>query len=127
MSSAGSVVERPIAYPAPPRSQVMMRNILTCLCLLSPATVILAGQRPDTLTAAAVRPVTLPWRHALPLGARISAVTLDGKPLRCATRDTGADLHVDCVVAFGARADVAVHHTPGYQVLLPTPRRSAAS
>jgi len=48
-------------------------------------------------------------------------VTLDGQPLRCATRDTGADLHVDCVVALGARTDVAIHHTPGYQVLLPTP------
>jgi len=41
----------------------MMRNILTCLCLLSPAPVFLAGQRPDTLTAAAVRSVTLPWRR----------------------------------------------------------------
>src|SRR5258708_19670434 len=41
-----------------------MRNVLTCLWLLSPVPVILAGQRPDTLTARAVRPVTLPWRHS---------------------------------------------------------------
>src|SRR5258708_12695693 len=41
-----------------------MRNVLTCLWLLSPVPVILGGQRPDTLTARAVRPVTLPWRHS---------------------------------------------------------------
>ena len=64
---------------------------------------------------------TLRFSPALPLAARVSAVTLDGKPLRCATRDTGADVHVDCIVLLGARADIAVHHTPGYQVLLPTP------
>src|SRR4029077_15517094 len=34
-----------------------------------------------------------------------------------------------CVVSLGARADIAVHHTPGYQVLLspPTPRRGERS
>jgi glycogen debranching enzyme len=64
---------------------------------------------------------TLRFSPALPLGARVSAVTLDGKPLRCATHDTGADLHVDCVVPLGSRADIAVHHTPGYRVLLPAP------
>src|SRR5260370_27143376 len=41
-----------------------MRSVLTCLWLLSPVPVILAGQRPDTLTARAVRPVTLAWRHS---------------------------------------------------------------
>jgi len=64
---------------------------------------------------------TLRFSPALPLGAHVTAVTLDGNPLRCATRDTGADVHVDCVVALGAHADIVVRHTPGYQVMLPTP------
>jgi len=81
----------------------MMRNILTCLCLLNPAPVFLAGQRPDTLTAAAVRSVTLPWRRG--------NVDLSG-----AARPAGY------VSVIGRRSDVAVHHTPGYQVLLPTPK-----
>src|SRR5689334_2954883 len=41
----------------------MMRNILTCLCLLAAAPVILAAQRADTLTSAGVRSVTLPWQR----------------------------------------------------------------
>ncbi|HYR32484.1 MAG TPA: GH116 family glycosyl hydrolase, partial [Gemmatimonadales bacterium] len=89
----------------------------------------------DTLFAATLERTagrgvdTLRFSPALPLGARVSAVTLDGNPLRCAMRDTGADLHVDCVVPLGARADIAVHHTPGYQVLLPppTPQRGERS
>ena len=80
-----------------------MRNILTCLCLLNPAPVILAGQRPDTLTAAAVRSVTLPSRRG--------NVDLSG-----AARPAGY------VSVIGCRSDVAVHHAPGYQVLLPTPK-----
>ena len=80
-----------------------MRNILTCLCLLSPAPVVLAGQRPDTLTPAAVRSVTLQWRRG--------NVDLSG-PARPA----------GYVSVIGRRSDVVVHHTPGSQVLLPTPK-----
>ncbi len=81
----------------------MMRNILTCLCLPNPAPVFLAGQRPDTLTTAAVRSVTLPWRPG-------------NVDLRGLARPAGF------VNVIGRRSDVAVHHTPGYQVLLPTPK-----
>jgi glycogen debranching enzyme len=64
---------------------------------------------------------TLRFSPALPLGASVTAATLDGKPLRCATRDTGADLHADCVVPLGAHAAIALRHTRGFQVVLPVP------
>src|SRR5258708_22290663 len=56
----------------------------------------------DTLFAATLERTagrgvdTLRFSPALPVRARVSAVTLDGQPLRCAPRGTGAGPHLDC-------------------------------
>jgi len=58
---------------------------------------------------------------ALPLGAVVRAVTANGQPVTCGSRATGADVHVDCRLALGARLAMTVRHTPGWEVLLPVP------
>ena len=62
---------------------------------------------------------TLLFAPALPLGAVVREVTANGRPVSCASRTTGADLHVDCRLALGARLAITVRHTPGWEVLLP--------
>ena len=64
---------------------------------------------------------TLVFAPALPLGAVVQAVTANGQPAACASRNTGADLHVDCTLVLGPRLDIAIRHSPGWEVLLPLP------
>jgi glycogen debranching enzyme len=64
---------------------------------------------------------SLLFSPALPLGAELRGVTANGAAVPCLRRDTGADVHVDCRLALGARLDVVIHHTPGWSVLLPPP------
>lgn len=85
-----------------------------------------------TLVRTAGRGVdSLIYSPALPLGAALRGVTVDGRPpsARCAARETGADVHVDCRLALGNRVEIAVAHTPGYELLLPVsaPARGARS
>jgi len=56
-------------------------------------------------------------------------VTADGRPVVCASRPTGADVHVDCRLPLADRLEVQVRYTPGWEVLLdpPTPARGERS
>jgi glycogen debranching enzyme len=62
---------------------------------------------------------SLLFAPALPLGAGVREVTANGRPVTCPARPTGADVHIDCRLALGARLSVVVRHTPGWEVLLP--------
>lgn len=64
---------------------------------------------------------TLVFAPALPLGAVLRDVTANGRPVACAPRSTGADVHVDCRLTLGPRLAIAVRHTPGWEVLVPLP------
>jgi hypothetical protein len=84
-------------------------------------------ERQDTALTVSVRRTagtgvdTLVFAPALPLGARVVAVTANGAPLTCASRSTGADEHLTCRVALGAAVVMRVRHTAGWDVLLPSP------
>jgi len=92
-------------------------------------------QTPDsfivTLTRTAGRSVdTLRYAPALPLGAHVQEVSVDGATVTVpAPRETGADVHLDFPVAIRDRTTIVVRHTPGYAVLLdpPTPARGEGS
>ena len=62
---------------------------------------------------------SLVFAPALPLGAVVRAISADGRPVSCPSRATGADVHIDCRLALGARLALLVRHTPGWEVLLP--------
>ncbi len=89
-----------------------------------------SGVLTTTLQRTAGRGVdTLLYSPALPLGATVQRVTANGRPVACATRPTGPDVHVDCRLALGERLEIEVRYTPGWDVLLdpPTPARGARS
>jgi len=88
----------------------------------------------ESLTAMLVRTAgrgvdTLLFSPALPLGATLQSVTADGRPVVCASRPTGADVHVDCRLPLADRLEVQVRYAPGWEVLLdpPTPARGERS
>ncbi len=66
-------------------------------------------------------PDTLLFQPALPLGAEVTEVLVNGTPAHCGTRNTGADVHVDCRVALAPRVVIVVWHTKGWEVVLPPP------
>ena len=84
-------------------------------------------ERQDTALTVSVRRTagtgvdSLVFAPALPLGARVVAVTANGAPLACANRSTGADEHLTCRVVLGASVTMRVRHTAGWDVLLPPP------
>ena len=64
----------------------------------------------ESLTAMLVRTAgrgvdTLLFSPALPLGATLQSVTSDGRPVVCASRPTGADVHVDCRLPLADRLE----------------------
>jgi len=65
---------------------------------------------------------TLLYSPALPLGAHLTGVTAGGRPVSCAERATGADVHADCRLPLGRNAEIVVNHTRGFELLLPAPR-----
>lgn len=83
----------------------------------------------DVVRTAGTGVDTMVFEPALPLGARVTAVHVDGRRVACGARDTGADVHLACRLPLGKRLQVAVQHTPGWQVVLPppAPRRGARS
>jgi hypothetical protein len=83
--------------------------------------------RDDTTLTVAIRRTagtgvdSLLFTPALPLGARLTAVTVDGAPLACTSRSTGADEHLDCRVGLGESLVLRARHTAGWSVVLPPP------
>jgi glycogen debranching enzyme len=65
---------------------------------------------------------TLVFGPALPLGAVVRDVRVNGRPTECGSRATGADVHVDCRLPLSDKLSIAVHHTPGWEVVLPPPQ-----
>ncbi|HTR19383.1 MAG TPA: GH116 family glycosyl hydrolase [Gemmatimonadales bacterium] len=92
-------------------------------------------QTPESLLANITRTTgrgvdTLLFSPALPLGARILGVTVNGAPVTAfASRETGADVHLDLRLAIRDTLAILVRHSPGFAVLLdpPTPERGARS
>jgi hypothetical protein len=70
---------------------------------------------------------TLVFEPALPLGAIVRDVQVNGRPATCGSRSTGADVHLACRLPLSDRLSIAVHHAPGWEVVLPPPRPEARS
>jgi glycogen debranching enzyme len=72
---------------------------------------------------------TVQFEPALPLGSRVQRVLVQDRPVTCGTRDTGADVHLACLLPLTDRLRIAVEHTPGWEVVLapPTPARGGRS
>jgi hypothetical protein len=65
---------------------------------------------------------TLVFGPALPLGAVVRDVQVNGRPAECGTRATGADVHLDCRLPLADKLSIAVRYAPGWEVVLPPPR-----
>lgn len=65
---------------------------------------------------------TLVFGPALPLGAIVRDVQVNGRPAACGSRAMGADVHLDCRLPLSPRLSIAVRHAPGWEVVLPPPR-----
>jgi Glycosyl-hydrolase family 116, catalytic region len=77
----------------------------------------------STFTAEVVRTSSsgvdsLVFAPALPLGAVVRDITVNGRPTGCPSHTTGADVHVECHLGFGARLSIVVHHSPGWEIVL---------
>lgn len=62
---------------------------------------------------------TLLFAPALPLGAVVRNITVNGRAITCPTRSPGPDLHIDCRLALGARLSILVQHARGWEIDLP--------
>jgi glycogen debranching enzyme len=69
------------------------------------------------------------FEPALPLGAKVEWIRVNGRAEHCGSETTGADQHLRCRFPLGERVHVSVHHTLGWEIVLPppTPRRGDRS
>ena len=64
---------------------------------------------------------SLVFDPAVPLGAEVREVVVNGRRTACDARLTGPDVHVACRLRLEPRLEIIVRHSPGYAVLLPVP------
>jgi glycogen debranching enzyme len=68
------------------------------------------------------KPLTLTISPALPLGATVEAVTVDGAPARYTTEETAHDVHATVEVPLGSSATVEIRSQGGMEVMTPRAR-----
>jgi glycogen debranching enzyme len=91
------------------------------------------GVLTTTLTRTTGRGVdTLDFSPALPLGATVRDVSVNGQTVpaaTCRSRATGPDMHLDCRLPLPARLDVQIRYAGGWEVRLdpPAPARGERS